>query len=199
MNSRLRVKNNFDVIVGDYPFHQQLSDELVPVLENHPDVQGRKTNVKATMTDWDFDLEPKSSRIKKLKLYLSSIITKEFTYNSIGEYRPPMRILNFWANVYRKGDYTLPHAHWPLCDFSFAYFLKSKWYCPPLVFTHSGARIRPKAGRFVIFNSTMLHHVPKHRFKKSRITISGNWSIPRDDYDPNQTKSPAIEYYREES
>ena len=177
MMMKLNIKHNFSILIGEYPFHQQLSDELVPVLEEYPDLQDRGTNVKAVMTDWNFDLVPKSLQIKKFKLYLSNIITKEFEYYLVGQSQPPIKMTEFWANVYREGDYAKPHNHWPFYDFSFAYFLKSKWYCPPLVFTHSGARIRPKAGRFVIFNSLIDHHVPKHRFKNSRITLSGNWKI----------------------
>ena len=91
-----------------------------------------------------------------------------------------MRIqcLNFWANVYEKGDYAESHDHKPH-DFSFAYFLKSKWYDSPLVFTESGKRIRPKEGKYVIFPSYLLHHVPKNRYNHQRITLSGNLLIDR--------------------
>ena len=57
-------------------------------------------------------------------------------------------------------------------------FLKAKWYYSPLVFTESGKRIRPKEGRFVAFPAYLKHHVPKHRYKDTRITLSGNFSVP---------------------
>jgi len=174
---KFNIKLNSPIFIGEYPFHQQLSDELVPVLEEYPDLQDRGTNVKAVMTDWDFDLVPKSLQIKKFKLYLTNTITKEFEYHLVGQSQPPIKLVDFWANVYREGDYTESHNHWPFSEFSFAYFLKSEWYYSPLVFTDSGVRIRPKAGKFVIFNSLIKHHVPKHRFKKSRITLSGNCRV----------------------
>ena len=68
MMMKLNIKHNFSILIGEYPFHQQLSDELVPVLEEYPDLQDRGTNVKAVMTDWNFDLVPKSLQIKKFKL-----------------------------------------------------------------------------------------------------------------------------------
>ena len=86
---------------------------------------------------------------------------------------------SFWANVYEKGDYAQSHCHKPN-DFSFAYFVKSKWYYPPLVFTDSGKRIRSKEGRFVAFPSYLKHHVPKHRYNDTRITLSGNLLINRE-------------------
>ena len=58
--------------------------------------------------------------------------------------------------------------------------MKSTWYDSPLVFTDSGKRIRPKEGRFVAFPAYLLHHVPKHRYKDPRITLSGNLTIDRE-------------------
>ena len=42
---KIRVKSYSDVCIGEYPFHKELKDELVPLLENYPDKQGRQTNV----------------------------------------------------------------------------------------------------------------------------------------------------------
>ena len=50
-------------------------------------------------------------------------------YNDNGRNADPegMRLVNFWANIYNKGDYTKTHMHMPFY-FSFVYFLKSKCY-----------------------------------------------------------------------
>ena len=81
-------------------------------------------------------------------------------------------------HLYYKGDYAIPHCHRPN-DFSFAYFVKAKWYDSPLIFVDSGKRIRPKEGRYVIFPAYLKHHVPKHRYNDTRITLSGNLTINR--------------------
>ena len=169
---KIEVKDKFPVFVGEYPFHQKLRDELVPQLESYPDLHGKKTNVKATMTDWNWN--SKSVQIKKLKLYIIDILQKEFRYKSIVEDTPPIGFKNFWGNIYHKGDYAQLHDHWPWAQFSFAYFLKSKWYYSPLIFGANYARVRPKEGRFVLFKSFMRHYVPQHRFNDTRITLSGN-------------------------
>ena len=83
---------------------------------------------------------------------------------------------DFWVNVYSKGEYAVPHAHEPAL-YSFAYFLNSKWYDSPLIFSDSGKKIRPKEGKFVVFPSYLKHHVPKHRYDHNRITISGNFTV----------------------
>ena len=113
-------------------------------------------------------------QIKKLKLYIVDIVQKEFRYNTINEGTPPIQLKNFWGNIYHKGDYAQLHDHWPFAQFSFAYFLKSKWYYSPLIFGANYARVRPKEGRFVLFKSFMRHYVPQHRFNDTIITLSGN-------------------------
>ena len=62
---KIRVKNYENIFIGEYPFHKQLKDEFVPLLEKYPDKQDRRTNVIATMTEWDWNLE--NDRLKRLK------------------------------------------------------------------------------------------------------------------------------------
>ena len=70
----LRVKSDYVVLIGEYPFHKQLKEEIVPILEQYPDIQEKKTNVKATMTEWDWN--PGSDRIERLNHELG-ILNKE--------------------------------------------------------------------------------------------------------------------------
>ena len=177
---KIRVKNYEDIFIGKYPFHKELKDELVPLLEKYPDKQDRKTNVKATMTEWQWN--PENDRLKRLK----NSILECANYNcafSRGSTSKKDRyyMCDFWGNIYRKGDYTKPHCHRPNI-FSFVYFLKTKWYHSPLTFKSRwdepiSKRIRPKEGTFVIFPSHLNHLVPKHRYRETRITLSGNMSI----------------------
>ena len=83
-------------------------------------------------------------------------------------------ISNLWANVYWKDEYAIEHDHIPWDLFSFAYCLSAKWYHPPLTFSYSGIKIRPKEGRYVIFPSHLKHHVPPQKSKNIRMTLSGN-------------------------
>ena len=66
-----------------------------------------------------------------------------------------------------------------ILGFGFAYFLKSKWYHSPFIFTHSGKKIKPKEGTYIMFPSHIKHHVHKNRFKETRITLSGNLNIKK--------------------
>tara|TARA_B100000287_G_C20230765_1_gene621995 strand:+ start:38 stop:571 length:534 start_codon:yes stop_codon:yes gene_type:complete len=176
----MKVKHNVEIVIDDYPFSEKLKESVLPLLENYTGGISRDlTNVKAIHTEWNWQFD--NTQIKKLKLYLVNLIKKNFDFNfkSIAKDSSDgngLEVQNLWGNVYNKGDYAIPHDHFPYA-FSFAYFLKSKWYYPSLIFSDSGKRIRPKEGRFVIFPAYLIHHVPKHRFKDTRITLSGNVSI----------------------
>lgn len=165
------------LVIDDYPYHQELRDELLPTLKQYRDVQNHGTNVKATMTEWSIV----TPQIKNLQ---------EFIVNYIRAYPSPflsggdhtLVFDSFWGNVYRKGDYTLRHNHnGGEIQIAFNYFLNSRIYYPSLVFESFGIggrvtrkKILPKEGRLVIFPSYLIHKVNKHRYKNERITLAGN-------------------------
>ena len=165
----MKIKDDVEVIVGDYPFANQLYDELVSILEKQPDKKDRKTNVKATMTDW-YITTPQIARLRK---FLLNEVSCKFPTNVDDKALTPI-FKDFWANIYHKGDYTDPHTHLPAI-WSCVYFLKSKWFYSPLFFPNSRQKVRPRMGSFVIFPSCLKHSVPKHRYNGSRITLSGNF------------------------
>ena len=165
------VKCRAKLLIGDYPFQDQLKKELVPLLRDYPNKFNGKTNVIGKMTEWQWNSE--SIGVRRLKKYiLNEIKTKSPLYMHDGKVWD-LYFRDFWGNVYSKGDYAKKHKHLPAV-FSMVYFLKSKWYDSPLVFTSFGQKIRPKEGRYVIFPGYLYHHVPKHRYGHKRITLSGN-------------------------
>ena len=175
----MEVNHNAPVIVGDYPFADNVKNEVLSLLKTSVGVG--PTNVKASFhTEWNW--HPDNITFRNLKLYILEEIETRFRpgfdWGTTHEYRTRLSNENFWANVYEKGDYANSHDHKPN-DWSFAYFLKSKWYDSPLVFTYSKKRIRPKEGRYIAFPSYLKHHVPKHRYNDTRITLSGNFQLKR--------------------
>ena len=173
------VKSDNSVIRGEYPFHKQLKEELLPLLKNYPDQQNRSTNVQATMTEYDWD--PKSDRLKRLK---ECIIAEAYSHEICMDLKITcsfnLEVDEFWANIYNKGDYTKVHNHLGFeSGFGFVYFLKTKWYHPSLVFSESGKKMKSKEGTYIIFPKNLMHHVPKNRFDETRITLSGNLIIKK--------------------
>ena len=173
----ISVKHKADIIKGEYQFADKVKSEVLSLLKVCNPIPQDHSNVKASIhTEWDW--EPDNITFRNLKGYIREEIERYFKPGSMsGGGRKRLKVDNFWANVYKKGDYAQPHCHKP-DNFSFAYFVKSKWYYPSLVFTDSGKRIRPKEGRFVAFPSYLKHSVPKHRYNDTRITLSGNLDIP---------------------
>jgi hypothetical protein len=173
----ISVKHKADIIKGEYQFADKVKSEVLSLLKVCNPIPQDNSNVKASIhTEWDW--EPDNITFRNLKAYIKEEIEKYYKpgVRSGAGRRPWLRCVSFWANVYEKGDYAQSHCHKPSA-FSFAYFVKSKWYDSPLVFTDSGKKIRPKEGRFIAFPAFMNHHVPKHRYNDTRITVSGNYTI----------------------
>ena len=174
----ISVKHKADIIKGEYQFADKVKSEVLSLLKFCNPIPQGKSNVKASIhTEWDW--EPDNITFRNLKAYIREEIEKHYRPGAMSSgVRNRIECNNFWGNVYEKGDYAQSHCHKPY-DYSFAYFVKAKWYDSPLVFTDSGKRIRPKEGTFVAFPAYLNHHVPKHRYNDTRITLSGNLTIKR--------------------
>ena len=175
----ISVKHKADIIKGEYQFADKVKREVLSLLKVCNPIPQDNSNVKASIhTEWKW--EPDNITFRNLKEFVREEVETHYRPGATsGGDRRRIYCESFWANVYEKGDYANSHCHKPF-DYSFAYFVKTRWYYPSLVFTESGKRVRPKEGRYVIFPSYLMHHVPKHRYKDTRITLSGNLQINRE-------------------
>ena len=173
----MKITANHEVFVLDnYPRQNLLLKDLGDYFENHKDCQNRQTNVKATMTEWNLDLQ--SQEFVQFRNIIISVVKDLNLYWSCS-----FKIETLWANIYRRGDYTISHDHDP-SRYSFVYFLKSKPNFSPLIFENIDLRnkkkkcktVKPIEGRLVIFPGFLKHRVPVHIHDGTRITISGNFS-----------------------
>ena len=171
-----RVNHPSLILIGDYQFADKVKEQVLYWLKFSDPISQEYSNVKASFhTIWDW--EPQNITFKNLKEFVREEIETHYRPGATSDgSRQRIYCKAFWANVYEKGDYAKSHCHKP-SDLSFAYFVKSKWYYPPLIFTDSGTRIRPKEGRYVIFPTYLRHEVPKHKFEETRMTLSGNISM----------------------
>ena len=172
----MEVSHKTNVLIGDYQFADKVKEQVLSLLKLCNPISQDNSNVKASLhTEWNW--EPNNITFRNLKEYIREEIETYYKPGfTAGGGRSWIKSGDFWANVYEKGDYAQSHNHKPN-DFSFAYYVKAKWYYPPFIFTDSGKRVRPKEGRYVIFPSYLMHHVPKHRYNDTRITLSGNYRI----------------------
>ena len=173
----VKITANHEIFVFDnYPRQNLLLEDLGDYFESHKDCQNRQTNVKATMTEWNLDLP--SQEFIHIKNTIFSVAKDLNLY-----WCRPFEITSLWANIYRKGDYTISHDHDPK-RYSFVYFLKSKPNFSPLMFESINLKnkkkkwkiVKPTEGRLVIFPGFLKHRVPVHIHDETRITISGNYS-----------------------
>ena len=174
----ITVTHNAEILIGEYQFPDKVKNEVLSLLKTTTPIAQENSNVKASMhTEWDW--HHNNITFRNLKGFIREEIERYYKPGATSDgTRMRLKCINFWANVYEKGDYAQSHCHKPM-DFSFAYFVKAKWYDSPLIFTYSGKRVRPKEGRFVAFPAYLKHHVPKHRYTDTRITLSGNFTINR--------------------
>ena len=175
------VRHNAQVIIGDYQFADRVKEEVLSRLKYCNPIPQDNSNVKASIhTEWEW--EPDNITFRNLKSYiLEEIERQERPGQTSSGRRDRLKVINFWANVYKKGDYAKSHCHKPH-HYSFAYFVKSTWYDSPLVFADSHYAVRPKEGRFVAFPAYLKHYVPKHRYNNTRITLSGNLTVALEEF-----------------
>ncbi len=166
-------------ILDDYHGHWYLKNDLLNFLENHHDVQNRKTNVKAKMTDWT--MKKYSPIVDQFKDLILSVIRDEYMTFNGKPCNHELRYEAFWGNIYKKGDYTIEHDHKPSA-YSVVYFLKSKPNFSPLIIENFNTKtkknkslvIKPLEGRLVIFPGSLRHKVPIHIHDETRITLAAN-------------------------
>ena len=139
------------------------------------DEQYKKTNVKADMTSWfmhetDKDFEIIANKAIEIAHDNSPSAVALATYDC-------------WGAVYKKGDWSKNHDHWPQI-WSWVYNVECCDDCAPLVFhdrrddVHSDHAyfLKPKSGRFTMFPGWIKHSVPKHDCDHDRIIVAGNIS-----------------------
>ena len=144
-----------------------LNNDLTKIIKLVGDTQNRKTNVKAYMTDWFMQ-------------------RKYHIFNSVGDiaikfaqeaspFEAQFELYDIWGAVYKRGDFTKEHDHWPH-PWSFSYYVKSDG-TTPIIFPDSSYSLYPKTNDIVLFPGILRHGVPIHESDEERIIVSGNIDI----------------------
>ena len=92
----------------------------------------------------------------------------------------PMKVLESWGLIYKKGDSTDTHTHWPAL-WSYCYCVKSCENCTPLSFptaeyipASGDGLISHKAGQIILWPAWVTHKVSEQECDHDRIVVSGN-------------------------
>ena len=147
-----------------------INDCLIKIIKQVGDIQNRKTNVKAYMTDWFMQ--------RKYHIFNSvgDIAIKFAQEASPSEVQ--LELYDIWGAVYKRGDFTKNHDHWPH-TWSFSYYVKSDG-TTPIIFPdspYSPYSLYPKTNDIVLFPGILRHGVPIHESDEERIIVSGNIDI----------------------
>ena len=79
-------------------------------------------------------------------------------------------IANEWLMVYEKGDYAIPHDHFPFC-LSVIYYVDCDENAAPVVFENQ-LEVLPENGKLIIFPSSVSHEV--NQTEGRRVVVSMN-------------------------
>ena len=156
------------------PSRQEIVDVIVDNLET-----SALDNVYAHSTDWRLDLKSDiiSTVVESMKQALSEIMLEyqdkrnpDFAVSPIFTFN----LLNCWGVIYKEGDSTKNHWHFP-CTMSQVYFVNVESNSSPLCFSDLDVAITPESGMLITFPSYLKHYVPPLEKNDQRIIISTNW------------------------
>jgi hypothetical protein len=144
-----------------------LNNHLTKIIKFVGDTQNRKTNVKADMTDWFMQ--------RKYQIFNSVCdIAIKFAQEA-SPCEVQFELYDIWGAVYKRGDFTKPHDHWPH-PWSFSYYAKSDG-TTPIIFPDGPQYFYPKTNDMVLFPGILRHGVPVHESDEERIIVAGNINI----------------------
>jgi hypothetical protein len=166
--SGLPFHMNFPIIKRKISFGDDFDEQLIFIIRGQGDKQHRKTNVKASMTEWFMQKQHKPFQVigdKAIK-----IARKNSPYDI------SMELFDCWGAIYGKDDWTAAHDHWPH-PWSFVYYVKCGVNDSPIVFPdgYQGEHhVKPVAGEIVLFPGWLRHSVPTQLHDSERIVVAGN-------------------------
>ena len=93
----------------------------------------------------------------------------------------PLKVLESWGLVYRKGESTDAHTHWPAL-WSYCYCVSACEDCVPITFpnmdTYWGGlndnEVSHKTGQILLWPAWITHQVYEHECDHDRVVVAGN-------------------------
>lgn len=175
-------KDKYPVITADVSNSEQLNPLLEKIIRDTGDVQNHATNVKADMTHHQMWREDYVGH-EQFQI-ICGVALELALKNAPAKMQPFFKpcITECWGALYKKGDFTRPHDHWPAI-WSFSYYVSVSNACSPIVFPGAKLSIKPKNGLMVMFPGWIEHAVPRQKCDFERVMIAGNISQDLDLYD----------------
>lgn len=151
------VQSKLEVFTKTVDDYEILNTHLLSVIDKLKETKECFTsNVKAWHTHPHLQLETKEfdTLINDCLDFIYEVNEKEFFLpKKCLEYE----CVNLWAMTYERGEYTLPHIHYP-ANWSFVYYVDVIPDQSPVVF--EDVKVHPKNGDLIMFHGMIEHGVP---------------------------------------
>ena len=166
----LKSSSPFDIIIDKHPLFEVINKKLLKDVEKSDFSNPSPSVVTGQMSKYGTD----SKTIRRLTDWITFLLNKHYGFDETER----LTFYNCWFIKYKRGEETFSHHHSPSV-FSFVYYIQTPKGSAPMIFTHSGKRIKAEEGKVVIFPGYVKHHAPKSRCD-DRIVLSGNCAhIPK--------------------
>ena len=147
---------------------EEMNNKLIEQIDLQGDRQNHKTNVKATMTEWNMISKPGFDVFSNKLLEIVNEVTKTKYKLSLDH-----KITSIWGLKYKSEQETTEHSHWPAM-WSTTYYINPPTNASSLYFPEFDYSIKPENGLLVIFEGWIKHSVPKQSFDGDRYVVSAN-------------------------
>ena len=138
---------------------------------------GVVTQAKCYRTRWDMHTEYESFwNLGKIAIEIAKMNALAGRSKPDGTPDPiPYGITESWGLIYKQGNYTSPHSHWP-STWGFVYTVQACDKCSPLIFDQMDESVEfvPKTGQMLLFPAWLNHSVPEQQCEHERIKVAGN-------------------------
>jgi len=144
------------------------SPNILPLIEQYRQEhsENHETNVKCNWrSDWMVQTDKRFNEFNEWILNACSFVC-EYHLNT----QVKFSIANEWLMVYEKGDYAIPHEHFPYC-LSVIYYVDCDENAAPVIFGDS-IEVKPEVGKLIIFPSELKHEV--RQTEGRRVVVSMN-------------------------
>ena len=156
---------------------EEYKSQVINKIYEIGDKQNQKSNVKASMSEWRvFEttslFNPLFDRIR------SSLKHTHYERQSKGVSETAL-LEEAWTAIYKKGDYTNPHSHFP-SPIAFVYYVQADPTSAPLAFEGTNFKIYPEDDLLVFFDGSVRHSVETHQSSQDRLVIAGHFIMLND-------------------
>ena len=165
------VKDFYPIIQTEYKNFGILNPLLEIAIRKRGDQQGKRSNVKADMTEWDMRKEEGGEHFETLCEWIRKVVIRDSQKTFIPVAKPHISCV--WGNLYKKGHHAEEHRHLP-STWSFVYFVNVSPGCSPLIFPDAKYSLDPSDGLLVLFPSWVKHFVPSQTSNYERVSIAGD-------------------------